>query len=164
MPQFDFSTFPSQFLWLAVTIVLLYVVMSRLAIPRLAEVLDQRQKMIDDDLEQAERLKGQTEAAIASYETALAQARANAQDAIRTVTEAATQEATARTAEVNARLATQIKDGESRIAKARDNALANVREVASTVAQGIVSRLAGLSVEAKRVDGAVATVLKEQGR
>ncbi|GEO80689.1 F0F1 ATP synthase subunit B family protein [Pararhodospirillum oryzae] len=164
MPQFDFSTFPSQILWLVITIFALYLVMTRMAIPRLAEVLDQRQKMMDDDLEQAERLKSQTEAAIAAYETALAEARAKAHAEIRAVTEAADRATAERTAEVNARLAVQIKDGETRIVKARDAALANVREVAATVAQGIVSRLAGLSLDTKRVDGAVATALKEHGR
>lgn len=164
MPQFDPSSFASQLLWLGVCIVALYFVLTRMAIPRLAEVLEQRQNMIDDDLEQAEKLKAETESAIASYEAALAEARAKAHAEIKAVTEAAAKEAEARNAEVNARLAAQIKDGEARIAKARDDAMANVREVAAAAAGDMVSRLAGMKVSAAQVNKAVDAAVKEEGR
>jgi F-type H+-transporting ATPase subunit b len=161
MPQFDPSSFPSQFFWLAITIVALYFVMTRMAIPRLASVLEQREKMIDDDLEQAEKLKAETEAAIAAYEAALAEARAKAHDEIKAVTEAAAKEAEAKNAEVSERVAKQIKDGEDRIAKSRDEALSHVREVAATAATDVVAKLAGLSLDDAKVGDAVATAMKD---
>ncbi|MBK1665603.1 F0F1 ATP synthase subunit B' [Rhodospirillum rubrum] len=161
MPQFDPSSFPSQIVWLVIALVAMYFVMSRLAIPRLAEVLEQRQRLVNDDLKQAEALKAETEAAIAAYETALAEARARAHDEIRAVTEAATKAAEARNAEVAKALNTRIKDGEARIVQARDEALTHVREVAGAVASDMVGKLAGLRVDDAALNAAVAAATKE---
>ncbi|MCF8500212.1 MAG: F0F1 ATP synthase subunit B' [Rhodospirillum sp.] len=161
MPQFDPSSFPSQFFWLAITIVALYFVMTRMAIPRLANVLEQRQKLIDDDLEQAEKLKAETEAAIAAYEAALAEARAKAHEETKAVTESAAKVAEAKNAEVIERVAKQIKDGENRIAKSRDEALSHVREVAVSVATDMVTKLVGLSLDDAKVGDAVTASMKD---
>jgi F-type H+-transporting ATPase subunit b len=164
MPQFDPSSFASQLFWLAVTFVLLYIVVSRFAVPRIGDVLDQRQKMVDDDLDRAQQLKAETEEAIAAYEKALGEARAKAHDVLRHAQDAAARKAAARHAEVNAKLAEQIKLGEARIAQARDDALAQVKEIASGSATAIASRLVGLSVDDAAVDAAVADVMKEKAR
>ncbi|MBE1236448.1 F0F1 ATP synthase subunit B' [Phaeovibrio sulfidiphilus] len=163
MPQFeDIASFPSQLFWLLVCLVVLFVVVSRFAIPRLADIMEKRQKMIDDDLEQAERLQAQTESAIAVYEAALVEARTAAQASIRSVSEKSAQEAERRTSEVNSRLANQIREGEARINTLREQALSNIRSVAADVATGIVSRLAGLtSVPQARLEKAVEDAIKE---
>jgi len=164
MPQFDPSSFASQLFWLVVTFVLLYIVVSRFAIPRIGEVLDQRQKMVDDDLDRAQQLKAETEQAIAAYEKALTEARAQAHDVLRQAQEEASKKAEARNAEVNAKLAEQIKQGEARIAKARDDAMAEVKEIATGSALAIADRLAGLSVDEAAADAAVAVAMKEKAR
>src|SRR6478735_8549339 len=76
-PPFDASTFGSQILWFAITFVVLYVLMSRVAIPQIGSILDKRRARIDGDLKEAERLKGETDKAVAAYEQALADARKN---------------------------------------------------------------------------------------
>ncbi len=155
MPQFDPTSFPSQIFWLVVTFVALYLVMVRYAIPRIAEVLEKRQSMIDGDLEAAEKLKEETEAAIAAYETALAEARAKAHDEIKAVTDAASAEAEKRNAEASQRINAQIKDGETRIANAKSEALSHIRDVATAVAGETVSKLAGITVDGGKASAAV---------
>lgn len=162
MPQFDPSSFASQLFWLVVTFVLLYIVVSRFAIPRIGEVLDQRQKMVDDDLDRAQQLKAETEEAIAAYEKALGEARAQAHEHLKQAQDEAAKKAEARNAEVNAKLADQIKQGEARIAQARDEAMTQVKEIAAGSAVAISQRLAGLSVDEASVDAAVADVMKEK--
>ena len=76
MPQFDISTFPTQLIWLAIAFVLLYVLMARVALPRIGQVLEERQEKIDDNLDSAEQLRAETEVDSEAYETALVQARA----------------------------------------------------------------------------------------
>src|SRR3974390_416110 len=75
-PPFQTETFAPQLIWLAITFVTLYVMLSRVVLPRIAGVIEGRQARIRRDLEQAERLKTETDQAIASYEAALADARA----------------------------------------------------------------------------------------
>ena len=77
-PPFDASTFPSQLLWFAITFIVLYVVLSRAALPQISGIIERRKARIDGDLKEAERLKGETDKAISAYETALADARKNA--------------------------------------------------------------------------------------
>src|SRR6266853_1051754 len=78
-PPFDKQTFPSQLLWLTVTFVALYLLMSRIALPRIDSILERRAQRISGDLAEASRLKGLSDAAIAAYEKSLAEARARAQ-------------------------------------------------------------------------------------
>ena len=73
------QTFASQLVWLVITFVLLYVMMAKVALPRIGAHHRERQKHIDDDLAEAGALKTQSDAAIAAYEKALADARARAQ-------------------------------------------------------------------------------------
>lgn len=147
MPQFDPTTFASQLFWLAVTFVLLYIVVSRFAIPRLGKVLEQRQKTVDDDLDRAQQLKAETEVAIATYEKALAEARAKAHDVLRETQDQISKAADTRNREVAHNLAIKIKEGEDRIAAARDDAMTQVKGIAAGAAVAIAQKLAGLSVD-----------------
>lgn len=164
MPQFDPSSFASQLFWLVVTFVVLYIVVSRFAIPRIGEVLEQRQKMIDDDLDRAQQFKAETDEAIKTYEKALAGARAQAHDIMRQAQEEISKAAEARNREVGTKLAAQIKDGEARIGKARDEALASVKDIAATAAAATAEKLVGLTPDQSAVDAAIDGAMKETAR
>ena len=77
-PPFDATTFGSQLLWLAITFAALYLLMSRVALPRIGEILEVRRDRIEGDLAEADRLRQKTDQAIAAYEAALAEARQKA--------------------------------------------------------------------------------------
>src|SRR5262245_59976427 len=78
-PPFDPATFASQLFWLALTFIVLYLLMSRVALPRIGSILKQRRNKIEGDLGEAQRLKGESDVAIAAHEKALADARGRAQ-------------------------------------------------------------------------------------
>src|SRR5580658_10181752 len=78
-PPFQAEHFPSQLTWLAVSFVLLYVLMAKVALPRIAAIFDERSKRISDDLKAAQAFKEQSDAAQEAYEKSLAEARAHAQ-------------------------------------------------------------------------------------
>ncbi|GAA0595818.1 F0F1 ATP synthase subunit B' [Caenispirillum bisanense] len=161
MPQFDPTSFPSQLFWLVVTFVVLYVLISRFAIPRIGDVMEQRQKMMDDDLDRAAQLKAEAENAVQTYEKALAEARAKAHEVMKAATDEMSRKAEERNREVAGRLAQQIADGEARIAAARDQALASVRDVATDAAKAIAGKLADVSLADDKVDAAVGAALQE---
>jgi F-type H+-transporting ATPase subunit b len=161
MPQFDPSSFPSQIFWLAVSFIALYLVVSRLAVPRIAEVLEQRHRLVQDDIDRAAALKAETDQAIAAYEQAMAEARAQAQEQIRIVTNEAKAIAEKRTAEVTAAVNDQITQAEARIARARQDALDSLKQVAADNAKAVVAKLTNLSPDDGAVQTAVATALKE---
>lgn len=160
LPQLNVSTFSSQVVWLVITFVVLYVLMSKVALPRIGEVLEERQNKIDDNLAKAEGLKAQAEAASNAYETSLSEARGQAQAAIRDVKEKAADEAARRQSALNEKLQAQIATSETAIAAARDEALSGIKDVATDVATSVFDKLVGEAPNAKSVDGAIAAALK----
>jgi F-type H+-transporting ATPase subunit b len=161
MPQFDPSSFPSQIFWLVVSFVALYLVVSRLAVPRIAEVLEQRRRLVQDDIDRAAALKAETDQAIAAYEQAMAEARSQAQDHVRAIAAEVKALADKRTAEVTEAVNAQIAAAEARIAKARAESLDGIRQTAVESARAVVAKLAGLTPEAGAVEAAVAAAAKE---
>lgn len=162
LPQLDPSTYSSQVIWLVITFVVLYVLMAKVALPKIGEVLEERQSKIDDNLAKAEELKSQSDAASKAYETSLADARSKAQDAIREVKDAAHAEAAARQSEMNNKLQAKIADSEQVISSARDEALSGIKEVATDVASSAVSKLTGDDPKEASVDKAIDLALKDR--
>jgi len=159
-PPFDSHTFPSQLFWLALTFIALYLLMSRVALPRVGSILEDRRKHIEGDLGEAHRLKGESDAAIAAHEKALAEARGRAQALANETREKAAAAAEARRKQVDAQLGTRIADAEKSIAKTRSAAMANVHGIASDTAGAIVERLTGIAPASRDVAEAVSNVLK----
>jgi F-type H+-transporting ATPase subunit b len=161
MPQLDPSSFASQIFWLVVMFAALYWVMAKIAIPRVGEVLEQRARVIQDDLDRATALKAETDAALAAYEKAMADARSQAGEHMRTMQADVKAVADKRIAEIAAAVSKQVADAEARIAKAKADALAAMASVAGETAKDVVAKLAGLSPDAGAVSNAVASALKE---
>jgi len=159
-PPFDSSTFASQLVSLLIAFVALYLIVSRIALPRVGSVLDARQKAIEGDLAEAQKLKDASDAALKAYETELAAARSRAQ-AISTETREkmnATSEAKRKTLEEQ--LSLKLAEAEKTIASTRAKAMGNVRGIAAEAAAAIVQRLTGVLPDGKSVDSAVDASLK----
>jgi F-type H+-transporting ATPase subunit b len=159
-PPFDSQSFASQILWLALTFIALYLLMSRLALPRVQGILDARSRRIDEDVGQAQALKEQSDAALAAHEQALNEARARAQALANERRERAVAAAEARRREVEAKLNAHIGEAETSIAEKRTAAMVNVRGIAAEAATAIVERLTGKAPTSEQVSEAVSTVFK----
>jgi F-type H+-transporting ATPase subunit b len=160
MPQFDPAVWSPQLIWLAISFVALYFLMARVALPRISDVLEEREFKISDALRKAEGLRDDAEDAAAEYEKMMADARAKAQEEVRTVRERAAAEAAKRHAELNGRLAADIAAAEGRIAAARDEAVAGVREIAEELSAAAIERLLGEKADPKSVVTAVDASMK----
>lgn len=158
-PPFDVKTFPSQLLWLAITFILLYLLMSRVTLPRIGRILEERRDRIADDLEEGVKLKAESEAAQVAYEKALSEARARA-NAIAGETRAKlAAESDANRKALEADLNSKLEAAEQRIAATKVEALSHVRGIAVDTAQAIVSALVGANLPATQVEKAVDTAL-----
>ncbi len=162
LPQLDISTYSSQAIWLVISFVALYALMSTIALPRIGEVLEERQNRIDDNLAKAEDLKTQAEAAASAYEQSLASARAQASDAIREVKEKASAEAHERQSKLTAKLSESILHAEASIAEAKIEALSGIESVAAEVASAAVSKLINEPANENAVSSAVSAALKSR--
>ena len=142
-PPFQSEHFPSQVFWLVVTFALLYVLMSRIALPRVGAILANRSKRIADDLQAAQRFKEQSEAANAAYQKALADARSRAQGIANETRAQQAAEAEATNKRLEAQLHAKLASAEHSIAATRASAMGNVRGIAAETAAAIVERLIG---------------------
>jgi len=142
-PPMDAHSFPSQIFWLVIFFALLYLLMSRVALPKMAAVLAKRHRAIEGDLAKASALKNETEAAIQAYEKALADARAKAQGIAAETRAKMNAEMEAERAALDKTLAAKTADAEAKIAAAKTQAMKDVGEVAAETAAEIVSELTG---------------------
>jgi F-type H+-transporting ATPase subunit b len=159
-PPFQKDTFASQLVSLAIAFVALYLIVSRIALPRVGSVLDARQGAIDGDLADAQKLKDQSDAALKAYESELASARSRAQAIGSETREKLNAASEAERKTLEEKLSLKLAEAEKTIASTREAAMSNVRGIAADAASAIVQRLAGVKPDAQSVNSAVDASLK----
>tara|TARA_B100001142_G_scaffold121801_1_gene123741 strand:+ start:436 stop:1056 length:621 start_codon:yes stop_codon:yes gene_type:complete len=172
LPQLDIETYASQIFWLIVTFIVLYFLVAKIAMPRIAEVLEGRQERIEDDLDKAETLKKEAYLVRVEYEKALSSAREEAHEATRRAQEEIAKHGAEVEALANQKVANMLKDAEDRIDAARTEVSSNKETVTDTLEQNVardiigdtVKKLVGIDVSAEDVNEAISLTLKGRGR
>ncbi|MBL8908298.1 MAG: ATP F0F1 synthase subunit B [Rhizobiales bacterium] len=155
MPQLDVNGWPPQLFWLAITFITLYIVISRYVVPRTGGVIEARKTQVASDLAAAQKLKSDTDSAIAAYEASLAEARQKAHAIGQEVREKLGAETDKERARLDGQLAQKIADAEKLISDAKTKALADVHQVASDIAGDITASLTGIKAGAADIAAAV---------
>ena len=151
LPQLNPADFAPQLIWLAITFVVLYFILARVALPRIGEVIEERRDRVQRDLDAAERFKKDTDAALAAYERALSEARSKASSMAKDMRDKLTAETDKERTSVESQLAAKLADAETRIAATKTKALASVNEIAAETASAVVSKLLGEDVSPAEV-------------
>ena len=172
LPQLDIETYASQIFWLIVTFIVLYFLVAKIAMPRIAEVLEGRQERIEDDLDKAETLKKEAYLVRVEYEKALSSAREEAHEATRRAQEEIAKHGAEVEALANQKVANMLKDAEDRIDAARTEVSSKKETVTDTLEQNVardiigdtVKKLVGIDVSSEDVNEAISLTLKGRGR
>lgn len=159
MPQLNFGTWPNQIFWAVVALVVIWFVLTRIAMPRIGGVLATRKGTIGADLAAAEELKGQAKAAETAYNKALEDARAEAAKIVAATKADIQKDLDAATAKADAQISAKTAESEKRIAEIQAGASAAVAEVARDTAAALVGALGGKD-DAKVIEAAVTARLK----
>ena len=159
-PPFESDTFASQLFWLGLAFVLLYVVMAKVALPRVAGIMAARRESVERDLGAAGQLKADAEAALQAYEKTLAEARTRAQTLASETRAKLNAEAEEARKELEAALHGKLAEAERTIADTKTRAMSNVRGIAAEAAGAIVGKLTGLVPAEHAIAEAVDAVLK----
>jgi F-type H+-transporting ATPase subunit b len=159
-PPFQKDTFASQLVSLLIAFVALYLIVSRIALPRVGGLLDARQNAIEGDLAEAQKLKDASDGALEAYESELAAARSRAQAIGAETREKLNAASEVERKALEEKLAQKLAGAEKTIASTRDAAMSNVRGIAADAAAAIVQRLTGVVPDGKSVDSAVDASLK----
>jgi F-type H+-transporting ATPase subunit b len=155
-PPLDTKTFPSQLFWLVIFFGALYLLMSRIVLPRIASILETRKNRIEGDLARASALKNETEAALKSYQKALSDARGNASDIAKSTRDMVNADVSRQQAALNASLSVKAADAEAKIGSAKAKAMASVSDIAAETAVDIVAALTGGKVTKTAISKALA--------
>ena len=159
-PPFQTNTFASQLVSLVIAFAALYLIVSRIALPRVGSLLDERQNAIDGDLAAAQKLKDESDGALKAYEGELAAARSRAQAISAETREKLNAASEAERKTLEERLSLKLAEAEKTIALTRETAMSNVRGIAADAAAAIVQRLTGVLPDGKSVNRAVDASLK----
>ena len=157
-PPFDPSTFGSQLLWLAITFAILYYVMAKIILPRIGSILEMRSDRIEQDMAEAQRLKEETDTAIAAYEQALSDARSKAHGIAQTAANQAKAEFDEKMTKVEAGLAAKLADADKQIASIRTSAMAEVNAIAAEATESVIKALIGGKVGKAEIKKALESV------
>jgi F-type H+-transporting ATPase subunit b len=159
-PPFNATTFASQLVWLAITFAFLFIVMSKVALPRVGGIIENRQRKISGDLAEAEKLKQESDEAIAGYEKALADARARAQGIANETRDRQAADTEAKRKTLEDKLNVKLAAAEKTIAANKQTAMANVQGIAIDTAKAIVAQLIGTAPSDQAAEAAVRDALK----
>lgn len=163
LPQFQFEHWGGQIVWLLLVFALLYVLMSRVFVPRMRKVLDTRAQTIADAVEQARRAQDEAKAQAEAGRAEVAEARAAAQRAGAEAKARANAEAASRQAVEDERLNAKLAEAETRIRAARDKAMTSVGSIASDTAKAMIEKLTGVKATAADTTALAAATVKGNG-
>jgi F-type H+-transporting ATPase subunit b len=162
MPQLNPHDFAPQIVWLVITFVVLYLIMSKLAIPAISDTLEKRQGKIQSDLDAAEKASEDTRALVAAYEKRLADAREEARKLHREQAEADSAAASARLTELGNTLNARIDEAEKRIAGQRAQVMEGLEDMAHDIAADVYGKLAGQQADAGALKAKVAAARSDK--
>jgi F-type H+-transporting ATPase subunit b len=160
MPQLDIATFGNQIFWLLIALFAVYFIISKLALPRIGAIIDQRQDAITGDLAKAADLKRQAEDADAAYHAALAEARAESQRISAETRAEIQKELDVAISRADAEIAAKAAESEGRIAEIQAGAAQAVKTVARDTAAELVRKLVPAAVDDKALDAAISARVK----
>tara|TARA_B100001013_G_scaffold341160_1_gene265302 strand:- start:431 stop:907 length:477 start_codon:yes stop_codon:yes gene_type:complete len=154
----EFADYMPQVVWLVITFATLYVLMAKLALPRITDILETRQRHLEHDLELSEKLRDEAQTTLAEYDAAIVSARAETESLLAKARESIQTETQERIAELNGRLESEIRESDARIRHAMSQAMDELVVVAGNSARAAVERLAGIKVSDEQARVAVESV------
>ncbi len=160
LPQLDPTTFEPQLIWLFITFLALYLVMSKSALPKISSILEERANRTADDLDEADRARKESEILEATYQEILAEARAGATKILREARQGLNAELKTRKAEMAAKLVRRLNEAEATITTAKEKAMKDLEEIAAVTCQAIVKKLSARTINKRDTVAAVRNEIK----
>ena len=162
MHQLELEYFAPQIIWLVISFTVLWLLMAKLALPRIGLILEERQKRISDNLAMAENLKLDADAEIEAYETAISEGKEQARLIISEAIKSSASEAEKQTQELNMAISKMLKEAEERIESAKSLAIENIESSAVEITSDIIERITDKEIQETEVKVAVETTINSR--
>ena len=158
LPQLNSDDFAPQLVWLALTFGALYWIMSRIALPRIADVIEKRRDRIASDIDAAKQFKQRSETAEAAYKADLAAAKSKAHTIAQETRDELNAKMDTKRAEVDHQINAQLMESEKRIKAAKKSALTEINVIATSTTKEIVNHLIGNKPSDKDLANAIKSI------
>lgn len=150
MPQLDVSTYTSQIFWLCVSFLMMFFIMSQFIVPKISEIMSQRQRKIDDYLSAAHEFKMQTEEIVEKYEEALEKANKKADEAMGKARQTVQELIDKSQKEADDKLKLRLSESEKQIAEIRQDAAEKAEIISIDLAADIAAKI-GLKISKESI-------------
>ena len=143
MPQLDFSTFLPQIFWLFISLSFLYIVLSRYALPRVSDVIEERKDIIAQDIDSAKKYSEESEKAIEELNLKLSEAKTSSQNLINKSIQDIKEDSEIKKSSLIKKINNEISEAEGEIKEKKETALAEISSISESLA---IEMLESLSV------------------
>ena len=151
MPQLDFSTFLPQIFWLFISLSFLYIVLSRYALPRVSDVIEERKDIIAQDIDSAKKFSSETDLAIEELNMKLSEAKINSQslmnDSLQKIKESNEEKKAILLKEIN----DDIVAAEAKIQEKKEESLSEISSVSEDIAIEMLENLSIGEIDKEKV-------------
>ncbi len=160
-PQLDFSTYPSQMFWLAVTFVIIYVLSTTVLLPPVAKVIEKRKSKLEDDITKARELNNEAEKLKRDYEKELNKSRKEAEAKILNMYKLIEDEEADARHQFHWELEERMNEAEDHIEKVSESILMSIEDISALLTSDIVNKVSGIKIDSANAKLAVEAVVKE---
>ena len=149
MPQLDFTTFIPQLFWLFLSLSFLYFILSRIALPRISDVIEERNDTITDDLDEAKSLSIEAEKVVNELKSKLEDARSSSQKTLMDERQKNLDKISSERKKFQETISKEISSSEEKINKGKSEALKEASDLAVDIAEEIINNLFVKKVDKK---------------
>ena len=152
LPQLNFETYPSLIFWSVLSLITLYLLMSRLVTPKVSEVLNFREQNIQNNLLKAKSLKEEADIIIDKIKIEQDTARSEARNLIEKSIAINKEILEKQSQEISEKINKKINDAVKKIDKEKIKKVSELLDNSSSVAEKIINKVADLQVDKKELN------------
>ena len=152
MPQLDFSTFVPQLFWLFLSLSFLYLILSRIALPRISDVIEERKDIIAQDIDKAKALSNDTDLAIEELDIKIAEAKSKSLEFINPSRKKILDLNDSEKRKFGEEISKEIKKAEDEILINKDLAMSRISEIAEEITAEMLSNILPGEVDKKSLE------------
>ena len=163
MPQLNPEFWISQIFWLTLTFSILYIILSKLILPKISSNLELRKSQIQDNIEAADKRRESSEAKLKEYDNIILKSKSDAKNILGDAKENALKEINAKRETIEKQIDEEIEKAEQEINVLKKSAPEKINRIAKEMASEILKKLIGSEINNSSISAIVDDLSKKNG-
>ena len=164
MPQLNPEFWVSQIFWLTLTFGILYVILSKLILPKISANLELRKTQIQENIEAAEKQRESSESKLKEYESLVSKSKLEAKNIFKETREKALKDINSKREVLEKQIDDEIKKAEDEIFQLKKSAPQKINKIAIETSSEILKKLIGTEINNSSISAIVDDLVKKDGR